>query len=72
MATKQLTKMRGKSDEELLREEQELRAEIWKLRLQLTTGQHQDPYRVRMARKNLARVMTIRRERELGARAGGK
>ena len=72
MATKQLTKLRGKSDEELLGEEQELRAEIWKLRLQLTTGQHQNPHKVRMARKNLARVMTIRRERELEASSVGK
>jgi len=72
MATKQVLKLRGKSDEELVREEQELRAEIWKLRLQLTTGQHQDPYKVRIARRNLARVMTIRRERELEAQRGGK
>jgi large subunit ribosomal protein L29 len=64
---KQTVKLRNMSGEDLAREESQLREAVWKLRLQLATGQLQDPQKVRMARKDLARVLTIRRERELGA-----
>ncbi len=60
-------KLRGMTSEELIKEEQELREEIWKLRLQLTTGQLQDPQKVRRARQDLARVLTVEREREIKA-----
>jgi len=62
---KVMSKLRGMSVEELGREEHELREEIWKLRLQLTTGQLQDPQKVVRSRRTLARVLTIRREMEL-------
>jgi large subunit ribosomal protein L29 len=58
-------KLREMSPEELNKEEQELREQIWKLRLQQSTGQLQDPCKVRGARQDLARVLTIKREREL-------
>ena len=61
------SKLRGMNAEELGREEQALREEIWKLRLQGSTGQLQDPYKVRRARRDLARVLTVRREQELAA-----
>ncbi len=64
-------KLRTLSPEELARETEELRGEIWKLRLQLTTGQLQDPSKVRRTRKGLARALTVKRESEL-ARDGGK
>ena len=60
-------KLRGMMDDELAKEEDELREEIWKLRLQLTTGQLQDPQKVRRARQDLARVLTVLREREIKA-----
>jgi len=69
MAT-ELSKLRGMSPQELGEEERALREEIWKLRLQRTTGQLQDLYKVKRQRKALARVLTIRREQELAA-AGG-
>ena len=56
-------KLRSMDDSDLLKEERQLREEIWKLRLQLTTGQLQDPQKVRRVRKDLARVLTVRRER---------
>jgi len=56
-------KLRGLSEAELGQEENQLREAVWKLRLQLATGQLQDPQKVRSARKDLARVLTIRRER---------
>jgi len=61
MAVKK-TKLRGLSVDELDREAGELRDEIWKLRLQRSTGQLQDTGKIRNKRHDLARVLTIRRE----------
>ena len=65
-----ITKLRGMSPNELEKEGQALREEIWKLRLQRTTGQLQDQYKVRRTRGDLARVMTVLREKELAAEGG--
>ena len=67
---KRLDAIRNKSVDELAKEEAELRAQVWKQRLALTTGQLQDPTKVRRARKQLARVLTIIRERELQQQKG--
>ena len=66
----EMSKLRNMSPEELEKEELELREGIWKLKLQMSTGQLQDPYRVRTARRDLARVKTLQRERELTAGRG--
>ena len=63
-------KLREMAPEEMDREEGALREEIWKLRLQMTTGQLQNPYKVRKVRKDLARLLTVRRERELAESQG--
>ena len=57
-----VTKMRGMTLVELTKEEGELREEIWKLRLQQSTGQLQDSKKIRRKRHDLARVSTVRRE----------
>ncbi len=57
-----LTKMRAMTLDELNKEERELREEIWKIRLQRSTGQLQDTGKVRRKRQDLARVLTVRRE----------
>ena len=62
---KDMTKLRARSDDELGKDLEELREAIWKLRLQVSIGQLQDPQKVRLARRDLARVMTVTREREL-------
>ena len=68
MATTDIGKLRGMNPEDLDQEEVALREEIWKLRLQRTTGQLQDPWKVRIARRKLARVMTVKSEqRSAGA-----
>ena len=64
---KNISKLRNMSPEALQREEHGLREEIWKLRIQLTTGQLQDPQKVRRVRQDLARVLTVKREIELQA-----
>ena len=65
----EIAKLREMSLDELGTEEKNLRQAVWKLRIQQSTGQLQDPNRVRQARRDLARVLTIKREREL-TRAG--
>jgi large subunit ribosomal protein L29 len=71
MAVK-LDKLRNMSPEELTREETEVRAQVWKLRLQLATGQLDKPQKVREARRDLARVLTVRRERQMTTAGGAK
>lgn len=44
----------------------ELKAELFNLRFQLATGQLDNPLKVSSVRKDIARVKTIIRERELG------
>ena len=71
MAVK-LDKLRGMSPEELSREATEIRAQVWKLRLQLSTGQLDNPQKVREARRDLARVLTVSRERQMATAGGAK
>jgi large subunit ribosomal protein L29 len=61
-------KLRNMSAAELNKEEEQLRQGIWKLRLQMTTGQLQDPQKVARARRDLARVLTVKRERTRAAK----
>ncbi len=65
------SKLRESSLEELDTEVQELRDQIWKLQLQRSTGQVQNPHKLRGVRRDLARVLTITRERQL-AQTGGR
>ena len=48
----------------------ELREASWKLRLQKSTGQLENPSRLRVLRRDLARVKTYRRALERKAEAG--
>lgn len=70
-ASADMKKLRGMDPAELAKEEAELRGAVWKLRLQLGTGQLQDPSKVKRARRDLARLLTVKRERDLAeARTG--
>jgi large subunit ribosomal protein L29 len=46
----------------------ELKEELFNLRFQLATGQLDNPMRISVVRKDIARVKTIMRERELNIR----
>jgi len=48
-------------DGELAQKEKDLREASWKLRLQKSTGQLENPTRLRVLRRDLARVKTYRR-----------
>src|SRR5207249_9787527 len=61
--------LREKSVEELRTQEETLREQIFKLRFQKATGQSENPQRVSLVRKELARVLTVLREKEAGGGA---
>ena len=69
-STKTLIKYRGMEPEALEKEEAELRTAIWKMKLQKGTGQITDPLRLAVVKRDLARVLTVRRERRAEATAG--
>ena len=58
-------KMRDQDTAELNQREQELAEQVFRLRFQLSTGQAEAVTKLRAARKDLARVKTLLREREL-------
>jgi large subunit ribosomal protein L29 len=58
-------KMRELGTPELVAKERELAEQIFRLRFQLTTGQAEAVGRLRLARRDFARVKTLIREREL-------
>jgi large subunit ribosomal protein L29 len=60
------TELRELSDEELLSRLREAKAELFNLRVQAATGQLDNHGRLKVVRKDIARLYTIMRERELG------
>jgi large subunit ribosomal protein L29 len=64
---KTLSKYREMEPEPLDKEEAELRTAIWKTKLQKGTGQITDPLRLGLVKRDLARLLTVRREREANA-----
>jgi len=61
--TKTLMKYRDMEPEALAKEEAELRTAIWRTKLQKGTGQITDPLRLAVTKRDLARLLTVRRER---------
>jgi large subunit ribosomal protein L29 len=61
--------LRELSDEELVTRLREAKAELFNLRVQSATGQLESHGRLQVIRREIARVYTIMRERELGLSA---
>ena len=57
------------STQELTEQEKTLKEELFNLRFQMATGQLQNPMVIKECKRNIARVKTILRERELKAAA---
>jgi len=55
--------LRDKSVDELLKDQEDLATQIFKLRFQKSTGQAESPQRIRGVRRDLARVKTVLREK---------
>ncbi len=57
--------IRSMSREEKLKLLDELRAELIKLKTQAAMGTLDKPHRIRIVKKNIARILTILREEEI-------
>ena len=57
------------TDTELDQQLAELKSELFNLRFQLATGQLQNPMMIRETQRNIARVKTILRDRQIKAQA---
>jgi large subunit ribosomal protein L29 len=62
---KKTEKLRDQDTAELNQRQNELAEQVFRLRFQLSTGQAEAVTKLRTARKDLARVKTLLREREL-------
>lgn len=60
-----INKIREMSSEELVKELDELKKELFKLRFSLATNGLDNPLKIREVRKDIAKIKTILREREL-------
>ncbi|NBX70872.1 MAG: 50S ribosomal protein L29 [Actinobacteria bacterium] len=58
--------LRGLANDELVSKLLEAKEELFNLRFQAATGQLESHGRLRIVRKDIARVYTVMRERELG------
>ena len=67
---KSKTNLRDLSETELQQKARELGEEIFNLRFQVSMAMAKNPARIGQARRELARVQTILRERALGLRRG--
>ena len=62
----ELKKMREMTEVELNSELAKMKKELFNLRFQHATGQLENPVQMRELKRNIARVKTIIREKELG------
>ena len=62
-------KVRNLTDDELRHQQRELNDQLFKLKFQLNMGQTESLKKIQGLRKDIARVKTIARERELAASA---
>jgi large subunit ribosomal protein L29 len=60
-------KMRNLTDPELRQQEGEMNDQLFRLKFQLNMGQTESLKKIRGLRKDIARVKTVARERELAA-----
>jgi large subunit ribosomal protein L29 len=60
-------KIRNLTDAELVHQETELSQELFKLKFQLKMGQTESLKKMRGLKKDIARVLTIQREKQLAA-----
>ena len=59
-------KLRNLTDAELLHQQQELNDQLFRLKFQLKMGQTESLNKIRGLRKDVARIHTVMREKELG------
>ena len=62
--------LRDLTDVELQRHLEETRQELFNLRFQSATGALENPSRIRLAKREIARILTVRIERSTMERTG--
>jgi large subunit ribosomal protein L29 len=65
----ELQEMRNSTVDELLLKEKELRKELFNLRYQLLSGRIENPQRIKIARREIARIQTVIGQRKSGPAA---
>ena len=60
-----INKIREMSSEELAKELDELKKELFKLRFSLATNGLDNPLKIKEVKKDIAKIKTIQREREI-------
>jgi large subunit ribosomal protein L29 len=68
----ELEKIRSLSDAELLHQERTASEQLFRLRFQVSLGQNDGVKKLRELRKEIARIKTVARERELSIRGAAK
>ena len=64
--------LRGFDEERLVEELRKAKEELFNLRFQSATGQLESHGRLRAVRRDIARIYTVMRERELGIRTASE
>lgn len=65
-----ISEVRNLNENDLKIKLKDLKSELFNLRFQLAINQLENPMRIRAVKKDIARVQTILREKELSAAAG--
>ena len=65
-----ISEIRNLNENDLKTKLKDLKSELFNLRFQLAINQLENPMRIRAVKKDIARVQTILREKELSAAAG--
>ena len=66
-----IREIRDMTSNELTDKLRELKEEMFNLRFQNATNQLENPMRIAVVRKDIAKVMTVLKEQELGIRVEG-
>jgi large subunit ribosomal protein L29 len=66
------SKLRELSDDELIGRLKDTRRELFNLRFQHATGQLDDPHKLNVTRREIARLLTMQAEREHERTTGGE
>lgn len=64
--------LRQLNAEELGAKEKEMREQLFRLRFQLAAGQMESVKKIRELRKDIARLLTVRRQQEEKGKHGGR
>ncbi|MFB0958830.1 50S ribosomal protein L29 [Proteiniclasticum sp. QWL-01] len=67
MRTRELNEIRKNSSEDLEARLTDLKKELFNLRFQLSTGQLENPIRIKEVKKSIAQIKTVLREQEIGS-----